>query len=123
MVAAFEAATVVDKVRLARSLIDQGCRYGVCAGVDCDDCAVVFDAGALEEDAKAEADSCVATCDRGESVDQAAEFLFTCTAIEERSPECFMILTVGARAADREAVKGTVARALAALPSPRLQRT
>jgi hypothetical protein len=32
MIAVFNAGPVVDKIRLARSLIDQGCRYAVCAG-------------------------------------------------------------------------------------------
>jgi hypothetical protein len=63
------------------------------------------------------------TSHRGESLEEASEFLFTCTAIDERTPERFVVLTVGAVTADRAALNETIARIIGALPNPPLQRT
>jgi hypothetical protein len=43
MVAALEDVPAVDRVHLARSLVEQGCRYAVCFGVNCDKWETVFD--------------------------------------------------------------------------------
>lgn len=124
MIAAFAVVPVFEKDRLARSLIDQGCRYAVCAGVDCDDWESAFDDVDVEQNPEDEASRFVMTTShKGELLDEVVEFLFTCTAIEENVPERFVVLIVGAEGAEREAVRGTVDRVLAALPNPPLRRT
>ena len=124
MIVAFRSASVAEKERLARSLIHEGCRYAVCAGVDCDEWEAAFDDVDVEENPDGEASRFVmTTCHKGESLDEVAEFRLTCTAIEEKVSERFFVLSVGGEGADREAVKETVARILAALPNTPLQRT
>lgn len=119
MVIAFTAVPAVEKERLARTLIDQGCRYAVCAGVECEDWESAFDDVDIDEIAEGEASRFVLTTShKGESLNEVADFLFTCAAIEEEVPERFVVLIVGAGATDAAAVNGTVARVLAALPNP-----
>jgi hypothetical protein len=124
MVAAFGPAPLEDKRRLARSLVQQGCRVAVCAGADCDEWETVFDDVAVEESPVREASRFVMTTShKDESLEEVAEFLFTCTAIEGRVPERFVVLTLTAQVTDQQAVRDTIARVLAALPNPPLQRT
>ena len=114
MVAAFRTAAAVDRVRLARSIVEQGCRYAVCAGTDCDHWEDAFDTVAVERNPDGDASRLVMTTShRDESLDEVAEFLFTCTFIDDRVPERLVVLTVGGQSGDHEEVKEAVARVLA----------
>ena len=119
MIAVFTRVPFVEKDRLARSLIHQGCRYAVCAGVECDDWESAFDDVDVEQHPEGEASRFVMTTShKGEALETVAEFLFMCTAIEKKVPERFVVLLVGAEGAHREAVRETVTRVLASLPNP-----
>ena len=107
MVASFEVTAVIEKVRLARSLIGQGCRYAVCAGVDCADWETVFDDVDVEKNPEGEASRFVMTTSHeGESLEEVVEFFLQNTFIQDSRPERFLVLTVGGQTEDRKGNEG-----------------
>jgi hypothetical protein len=123
MLVAFRQASPSDMHRVARSLVDQGCRYAVCAGVESADWETAFDDADLETNPNCEPDRFVTTTSHPtESLEEVAAFLLSCTAIDGGEPERFVVATVGAGAPDRSAVRAAVSHAVLALPNQPLQR-
>ena len=124
MLVAFGQASAPDMRRVARSLIDQGCRYAVCAGVDSGDWESAFDDADLQTNPNCEPDRFVTTTSHAaESLEEVATFLFSCTAIDGAEASRFVVATLDGDARDLSAVRAAVSHALMALPNQPLQRT
>jgi hypothetical protein len=106
MIVAFRQAPDVEMHRVARALIDQGCRYAVYAGVDSDAWETAFDLAALETNPECEPDRFVTTTSHPtEPLDDVAAFLFSCTAIDGDEPKRFVVAGIGAEGDDRLALR------------------
>jgi hypothetical protein len=124
MIVAFMKLPADELLRIAAALVDQGCRYAVCAGVDSTEWETAFDDADLQRNPNCEPGRFVMTTSHpSESLDEVASFLLWCTAIEGDLPARFVVATIEANPSDQMSVKEAVGRAREALPNQPLQRT
>jgi len=98
--AADGTANEVDRMTTARKLIDSGCRYMVCGGVNCeqwhDDADLVWvNLDHQSAPAGPEMPMVMTTWHNGELVEEVASFAADCTDFDEHDFRNYLILIVG----------------------------
>jgi hypothetical protein len=90
----FDDAT---RMKVVGALIDSGCRYLVCGGVDCeqwhDDTDVAF--ASLEASSDADVPFVMTTWHYNESVEDVVFFATYCTSFDDYDFKCLLVLVVG----------------------------
>jgi hypothetical protein len=114
--AADGTAGETDRTTVVRTLIDTGCRYIVCGGVNCeqwhDDADLVWVNLDLQSDpSRSEMPFVMTTWHNGESVDEVAVFAADCTNFDEHDFRSYVVLIVGEDSA-RLACADQVCRAI-----------
>jgi hypothetical protein len=123
MLVAFKRASDVEMHRVARALIDQGCRYAVCAGVDSEAWETAFDEADLETNPQCNPDRLVTTTSHAaKPLEDVAAFVFSCTAVDGYEPTRFVVASIGAEADDQLRLRTAVRSALLVLSKNPLGR-
>ena len=89
------------RMRIVGALIDSGCRYVVCGGVDCeqwhDDADVAF--SKLEVCSNADVPFVMTTWHHNESIEDVVFFATCCTNFDGHDFKCLLVLVVGQESA------------------------
>jgi hypothetical protein len=89
--------TPIDRARLARRFVEQGCRYAVCAGTGSDEWETAFDEADLETNPTCSRERFVMTTSHlSESLEEVAWFLLRVTATADFTPVRFLAIGIGA---------------------------
>lgn len=103
------------RIKVVGALINSGCRYLVCGGVDCerwhDDADVAF--AALEASSDTDVPFVMTTWHHDESVEDVAFFATYCTNFDDHDFTCLLVLVVG-KASERAEFAAHLSRALRA---------
>lgn len=103
------------RMKVVGALIDSGCRYVVCGGVDCerwhDDADVAF--VSLEASSDADVPFVMTTWHHNESVEDVVFFATYCTNFDDYDFKCLLVLVVG-KESERADFAAQLSRALRA---------
>ena len=107
-----EDVTPDEQWQLSRQIVEEGCRYAVCAGFDCSSWHDSIDMVCVIKEVDGRPPPFVMTTwHEDESLEEVAEFFATCTSIDDRRPGAFAVLIVGGPDSLEKEVRTAVMRA------------